>query len=419
MHLIFVLNTNFQGKPKKGYNIPGIRGETNMKKLHSLFILSILALTMFVGCQMPTDGTDSKLEAEETPSYTITVNATNGTVTLSKTEAKAGEKVFVESISANEGYTAIGMEQKFQSKDGNAITLDFGNENGKRYFVMPECNVVITVTFKATTPAVDADEATYGFVKTVNYTVVADGQSLPETKTGAELIALAKEKNLVKDTDYTIDGTTVSLTASGVEKYLGLYSLSVNASDGYAITGGGMKEAGKTVTLPITHYDGTDYVTPTATELYLVKVHIKEGETELNIEDVKVENNKITFTMPDKNINVFAEFCEIRYQTKKVDGYKARIWNLTDNEVTVVLCFDSKVYDNLEYREADGKYVLKVCDLKGHKIMYFTETEYGNYELSNDGTLDNKHYTFGVIDDNKLTILELFNNSHFPYESSN
>ena len=36
-----------------------------MKKIYSLFILSILALTMFVGCQMPTDGTDSRLEADK------------------------------------------------------------------------------------------------------------------------------------------------------------------------------------------------------------------------------------------------------------------------------------------------------------------------------------------------------------------
>lgn len=312
-----------------------------MKKLHSLFILSILALTMFVGCQNPTDGTGNGVEAvDSTP-----------------TETPAG-------------------------------------------------------TPTDTTPTVDADEATYGFVKTVNYTVEANGQSLPGTKTGAELIALAKEKKMVKDTDYTIDGTTVSLTASGVGKYLG-YSLSVNASDEYNVTGGGMKEAGKTVTLSITHYDGTDYKTPTG--LYLVKVHIKEGETELNIEDVKVENHKITFTMPDKNINVFASFEDI-----KSGSGNLMVGTDTDNEVVAVLCFNNKAYDNLKEVPLDGEgyYVLNVGVLIKGKSMCFNETKYGNeYTLSKDGTLNDNQYTFGVLDGNgKLTILKLCNNYFFTYE---
>jgi hypothetical protein len=87
LHLIFVLNTNFQGKPKKGYNIPSIRGETNMKKIYSLFILSILALTMFVGCQMPTNTTQT-VDADEVygfvPKTVYNVYAPNGDFMLSK-----------------------------------------------------------------------------------------------------------------------------------------------------------------------------------------------------------------------------------------------------------------------------------------------------------------------------------------------
>lgn len=68
-----------------------------MKKLHSLFILSILALTMFVGCQMPTDGTGNGAEAVETESKvneygfisseTYTVVFTNGSSTTMTGEA--------------------------------------------------------------------------------------------------------------------------------------------------------------------------------------------------------------------------------------------------------------------------------------------------------------------------------------------
>lgn len=127
-----------------------------MKKNPIIFIAMLIALA-FTSCQMNTDDNGVNPVTPPAPTYKITVTATNGTVTLSKTEAKAGEKVFVESIEAANGYTAEGLEQTFQSKDGKTLTLDFGTEDGKRYFVMPECNVVITVTFKAATPATPTD----------------------------------------------------------------------------------------------------------------------------------------------------------------------------------------------------------------------------------------------------------------------
>lgn len=360
--------------------------------------------------------------------YTITVNATHGTASYPKT-AKVGEKVTIK-VTADSGYVfnnatnAFAIPDTKVSDDKTTVTFTFE---------MPEKDVTINVTFKVATPTddngdgeeaedpvddtptVDTDETTYGFVKTVNYTVVANGQSLPGTKTGAELIAIAKAKNLVKDTDYTIDGTTVTLTASGVEKVFGqiakMYSISANASDGYFISGGKF-EAGKTVTLPILLQDGTGSNAPTG--LYLVKVHIKEGETELTDIPVTVtKDHKIQFTMPEKNINVFAEFCDIRYQTEYFDGYKARVKNYSDNEVTVVLCFNSKAYDNLDYKKISGKYVLEVDKLEKHfednttkDAMYFTSL-CDDYELSKDGTLNYNQYTFGVIDNGELKILKV------------
>ena len=143
--------------------------------------------------------------------YKITVTATNGTVTLSKTEAKAGEKVFVESIEAANGYTAEGLEQTFQSKDGKTLTLDFGTEDGKRYFVMPECNVVITVTFKAATPA-PTTEAT-------SYKVVYGDQTIGTGLTITDVNNCISQFGLVETTDYSINDTTgiITLTASGYE----------------------------------------------------------------------------------------------------------------------------------------------------------------------------------------------------------
>ena len=417
--LTFVLNTNFQGKPIKGYNIQCIRGETNMKKIYSLFILSILALTMFVGCQMnpedvkdaltttyrvnvtentykdnvsvdnatpkagdtvvititvpadfsaddldlsvelngttietkPEESTESNevkrsfimpesdvvvtvnFEKKATPTdtqtevtYTITVNATNGTVTLSKTEAKAGEKVFVESISANGGYTAIGMEQKFQSKDGNVITLDFGNENGKRYFVMPECDVVINITFKATTPTDDNGDGgnSSGGDTPITYTLVGEEDN-------AAKYVLANLPTTDNPSEYAKDDTVT-------------FSIKTKTGE-------------------------------TPTELYLVKITVKERYTS-DVLDITVDYNKenhtVSFKMPGNDVMVRADFYDVSF------SYTSEITNDTlivaTNENTknfkfdVGICFTEKVFDNLEY--IDDKYVFRVAKDKT------TETEW-------------------------------------------
>lgn len=348
MHLIFVLNTNFQGKPKKGYNIQGIRGETNMKKIYSLFILSILALTMFVGCQMnPED--DSK-PVDNTPivdaEYTITIDAPHGTVTLDKTKAKVGETVQLTKLEADDGYILKTMSIK--KENGEDVT-EFDRKN--QSFIMPNCNVTITVEFKAISSGGD----------TSTYTVSVPSENY--------------------------------ITSSSSSYRLAIQNAPI---DGY--------KKGDQVEILITNGNSdvnTGYGTPTG--LYLVKVHIKEGETELTDIPVTItKDHKIQFTMPEKNINVFAQFCDIKIS----DTFM--VANATDNKVTEVLCFNSKAYDNLE--PVDGKYVFKVRDLIGTKVAYeikYGDYELNKYELSEDGTLNDNQYTFGVIDANgKLTILQ-------------
>lgn len=86
-----------------------------MKKLHSLFILSILALTMFVGCQMPTDGTGNGAEAVET-------------------ESKVNEYGFISS----ETYTVVFTNGSSTTMTGEALTnaaKDTGMVNGTDYTI--------------------------------------------------------------------------------------------------------------------------------------------------------------------------------------------------------------------------------------------------------------------------------------------
>lgn len=154
-----------------------------MKKLY--FILLILVLTMFVGCQMPTDDTGNGAEAEATE-YDITIVAPHGTVELDKTKAKAGETVKVLSITADDGYR---FKSVIAYKDDNTLLeVNYDHQS----FVMPNCNVRIVAEYEA----ISNDDDTPTFTPTdmtptdiiptdITPTVPADGSIyFTETKYG-------------------------------------------------------------------------------------------------------------------------------------------------------------------------------------------------------------------------------------------
>lgn len=271
-----------------------------MKKLHSLFILSILALTMFVGCQMPTDGTGNGVEAVET-------------------ESKVNE---------------------------------------------------------------------YGFISSETYTVVfTNGSST--TMTGEALTNAAKDTGMVNGTDYTINGKTVTLTASGMTKMTSYLENGGNSNGGgdtpmtYTLVGEEDNAKYVLANLPKTDnpskYAEGDTVTfsiktktgETPTELYLVKVTITERYSADKILDIPVtynkENHTVSFTMPDKDVMVRADFEDVVFEKTDVDNSNLVIavykndkgLPLVEN-FDVGLYFDEKDFDNLE--PIDNKYVFRVAN---------------------------------------------------------
>ena len=274
-----------------------------MKKIYSLFILSILVLTMFVGCQMPTDGTDSKLEAE----------------------------------------------------------------------------------------TVDEDEKKFGFNKTVDYTVYKSNVAFPKSVRGSILITVAKENNFAKDNDYTINANNVYvITGSRLDVWLtpenlgnltnnGTYTVSV-PNENYITSSNtpyrlvvnnapidGYKK-GDQVEILITNgnFDvNTGYGTPEG--LYLVNVRIEDKSTGNDIKstvDLKVEYNKIKFTMPSGNVDVYASFEDVTFKKDYDKNNNGRL-NVTteksnNSDFDVGLRFTEKVFDNLEY--IDGYYVFRVAN---------------------------------------------------------
>ncbi len=319
-----------------------------MKKFYTLFISLILlmASVTFIACQ--TNAEENK-DDDKATEYTITINAPNGTVEFDKTKAKAGETVKLIKLEADDGYTFKTMSIK--KENGEDVTeVDRQNQT----FTMPESNVTVSATFEKTTPTYTVS------VPNDNYTTSSN----------------SSYKLVVKDSPingYKKDDPVEILITNG--------NFNVN-------TGWGTPEG-----------------------LYLVKVSIKDSNDNdiKSTVGLKIEDNKIKFTMPDKNINVFAEFCDIKTKPSAdikteadVLECKAVVMSSTVR-VRLVLCFDNKVYDNLSEVKVDGKYVFDVGLLETEEPFYFTEI------CSNP--------IFGVITtDNTLTILSpSFNTNIFIY----
>lgn len=178
-----------------------------MKKNPIIFIAMLIALA-FTSCQMNTDDTGVNPVVPPAPTYKITVTATNGTVSLSKNEAKAGEKVTI-TATADSGYvfdnasSALSIPDCKVSDDKKSITWNL---------TMPEKDVTINVTFKAATPA-PTTEAT-------SYTVVYGDETLKSGLTLAQVNEYINKIPLILTTDYSLDKVkgVLTLTESGLDK---------------------------------------------------------------------------------------------------------------------------------------------------------------------------------------------------------
>lgn len=245
----------------------------------------------------------------------------------------------------------------------------------------------------------------YGFISSETYTVVfTNGSST--TMTGEALTNAAKDTGMVNGTDYTINDKTVTLTASGMTKMTSYLENGGNSNGGdntpmtYTLIGEEDNAAkyvlanlptienpseyakGDTVTFSIKTKNGE---TPTATELYLVKVTIKNRWTG-DVLDIPVtynkENHTVSFTMPDKDVMVRADFYDVVFKGKGENDNESYPFYVATNKDTdgwvfnVGLCFNEEVFDNLEY--IDGKYVFRVAD-KGKIAKEEWSDDFGNY----------------------------------------
>ncbi len=105
------------------------------------------------GANVKVIATFVKIE-EEVKEYTITTEATNGSITVDKEKAQAGDLIKLE-LTANEGYELATISITYVDNDNvtHEITL---NEDGT--FTMPEYNVSIKAEFKEKEPSIEDDD---------------------------------------------------------------------------------------------------------------------------------------------------------------------------------------------------------------------------------------------------------------------
>lgn len=235
-----------------------------MKKNPIIFIAMLVALA-FTSCQMNTD--DSVVippapTTEATYTITVTGDQTNGSVTLSKTEAKAGETVKI-TIEPKSGY-------KFETKI-NGSDMGYNGSEKKSYEVtMPASNVTIAVEFvkitdggSPTTPTTDGGEDNN------------NGENNGNVVYGSKRIILP-----------TVEHGTIKITnKSGTKAY----------KDGNTVLSNAGADVGDVIEIKLVPDTGYNYF---AYENTLTVTSI--GSVTLT----KSDDTTYTFTMPNHNVTV-------------------------------------------------------------------------------------------------------------------
>ena len=238
--------------------------------------------------------------------YTITKGTvTNGTLTIDKASAKAGETITV-TATANEGY-------EVGSVTATGVTLS-GGTNGVYTFTMPTADVTVNATFKAKTFTITKSAVTNG-----SLTVAANaafGDTVKITATPASGYKVIK----VTVTDAAGKAVTVSGSGNNYTFKMPAGNVTVAATFDavdYTITKGSVTNGtltvdkaaanvGEKITITATPNEGYEIASVTATGVTL------SGGT----------NGVYTFTMPAANVTVNATF-----KTKSFTISKASVSN--------------------------------------------------------------------------------------------
>lgn len=301
-----------------------------MKKLHSLFIFSFLALTMFVGCQMPANETTP---TNTTPTETPTEDPVDDTPTVAD---------FVDATDYN------------VYKDGNFLAKIKGK-------------ILNTICKKE------------GFAKDTDYTI--EGNKVTVI-TGSRLYDWLTPQNLggLVNDDEGGNGNGESGNETTSETYKVNHGLDNGnyVLDPTNVTDKTYKK-GDTVTFPI---KTPDYKTPTG--LYLVKTYVTDADN--NAIAVTYKDHTVSFKMPDSNVTVRAVFKDVVCRREELDDDFPNLFNVTtpnvDTVFQVALRFNTKEYDNLE--TFGKKFIYKLGEYVGNKDFYIQlGKDYNVYDEDN------------------------------------
>lgn len=255
-------------------------------------------------------------------------------------------------------------------------------------------------------PATVADP-TYGFVPEVDYTVYKDNTAFPFKVNGSVLISISTQEKFVNDKDYTVDNDkneVYVITDSRLYDWLTPQNLEELVDDN---SGNGNGESGnETPTdtykvfhghdngnyyLAFTNYKNDGYTIDedvtfliqdangnTPTGLYLVKTYVTDADgnpIKVDGKDITVDykDHTVSFKIPDSNVIVRADFYDVK--NKNTDDSR----NLSvcisgkrecPEKFSVGMCFDEKIFDNLEEINGTVTKVVNYNSVTENKVKY-------------------------------------------------
>lgn len=381
--------------------------------------VSITAVTSldiyFVNNEAKT-GTDSvtnetiEIPAVETNKYSVTFM--NGTDVISSEAVEEGTEVAIPSGPSKEGYTFAGWaDANGKAVSGSKVivtknTVIFANFTANDYKV---ADYSVKAEYLDLYNIIKAEKSTYKYGDTVVLTIEpVDGYSFDATKgitiKGVDKVTKVAENN---NNTYTFTMPASNIKASDISATFNATGYALEIFDEYLTADKSSYIVGETVTLTVGEIpagyklEGINYDYDDGTALGEVKTAAKQAD------------GKYTFTMPNKNVSVWADAQLISYTVKFVD----------DNGETVLYTNDfyygtTPTYSGVEpTKVADARYTYTfagwtptIAEVTGDATYTATySSEVNNYTVKLNAT-----YTTVAVKDGTDDVT--INNNQFTAE---
>ncbi|WP_296331605.1 DUF1566 domain-containing protein [uncultured Treponema sp.] len=319
---------------ERNFQFKGVAYETTIQTGGVISSVLILLLSLYLPLSLFSCKSD---DDNDSPTYyTITISSTieNGSVSADKTSAASGVTITL-TLSAAEGYEFESLS--VTTSGGTSLTTTAVTAGTTYTFTMPESNVTVSATFKATavTPQKTAGSISYA-TASVSKTTADEAFTNTLTNTGDGTVSYASSKTDVATVNATTGEVTIvgagesTITATVADSDTYTYatktaSYTLTVTQAYTVTiASGIEHGTVTADKTSAEKDATVTLTLSASNGYEFGTLSVMDASNAEITTTTVtEGSKYTFTMPESNVTVSATFTEMRTEASgKIGKYE-------------------------------------------------------------------------------------------------